>query len=93
MAVRVAESLAAALRFAVHVVVAAILFGLISGAAVALNQLTLWFEARNLAPNFVLMGMLGLEYVTWAADIACFGWFVIAESIKLCILVFRALRD
>ncbi len=93
MALRLGKSPAAALRFAIHVIVAVALFGLISAAAVALNQLTVYLEHRNLAPAFVVMGMKGLEYVLWAADFVMFGWLIIAETVKLSLLVWAGLRE
>jgi len=37
--------------------------------------------------------MRGLEYVTWAADIVCFGWLVVAETVTFSLLVWRAMKD
>ncbi|MEI9963912.1 MAG: hypothetical protein WDM92_03650 [Caulobacteraceae bacterium] len=82
MAINLSKTTEAAFRFGLHVIIGALLFALISAAAIALNQFITFCDGRNLVPQFVLMGMRGLEYGMWTVDGVCFAWLFVAEGVR-----------
>lgn len=88
-ALRVPASIGAAIALVIHIIVAIVLFGTITGGAVLLNLVTKWCEVRNLTPGWVIQGMHGLEFVLWAADVICFVLLVAVESWKFCVTVWN----
>lgn len=76
---QVTPSIGAAAALVIHIVVAVVLFGVITGAAVLLNWVTKLCEHGNLAPDWAIKGMYGLEIVLWAGDVICFVLLVAVE--------------
>jgi hypothetical protein len=62
--------------FVIEVIVAAVGFCAIYLAAIALNYLNDFADARRLLPILILYAMRGAEYAIFIADLAGFGYFL-----------------
>lgn len=82
-------SIGAAFALVIQIIVAIVLFSIISAAAVFLNWITALCEGGSLAPQWVIWGMRGLEFVLWAADVLCFLLLIVVEVKKFCVAVWN----
>jgi hypothetical protein len=89
LGVRVPPAIAAAFALVIQVLVAAVLFSIISAGAIFLNFVTNFCEKNNLVPGLVVQGMRSLEFVLWTADVLCFVLLIVVEVRKFCITVWN----
>jgi hypothetical protein len=76
------KSLEIVAEFMVKVIGAVVAFLALGGAAIALNLFNSFAESRDLVPLYIGYGMTGLEYVIFALDAICFGYFLVLEAIR-----------
>ena len=74
------------LRFALQVVVGIFAFGIVALAAAALSLLEHRVEAWGVSP-YIILGLRGVELLTFAADILVVTIFVVVEALSLIRLV------
>ena len=76
------ESLEIVRDFVSRVLVAVFAFLVLGSAAIALNMFTSYADARGLLPAKIIYGLDGLEYLIFALDMVCFGYFLVVESLR-----------
>jgi hypothetical protein len=79
--------------WALHVLIAGILFLLVIGVAVVINVVVTACEAHHLAPDGVLITSRLLEQFVWGADMVCFSWLIVVEVVKFCVRLWQARLD
>ena len=88
MELRAPAEAAMAIRLGVQVVVATVMASVISLCALGLALLVKFMQAHD-APDWMVLGTLGLEIFLWAADVVCFVLFVTNEVIGFCVGLWR----
>ena len=89
MAIKTSGTIGAAVSLVIHIAVAVSLFAAITGAAIILNLVTKYCDARDLTAPWVIQGMHALEVVLWAADVICFLLLILVEVWKFCVTVWK----
>ena len=70
-------------EFATHMVVGTAIFIFVAVPAVILHLATEFLVLRNLASQFVVMGLRGIEYAMFTADLVLCGIFIFRTALKL----------
>jgi hypothetical protein len=83
-AINVPASVGTAFGLVIQIMVAAVLFVIIGGAAVLLNLATNFCDTYMLAPQWVVIGMRGLEALLWIVDVTCCVLLVLREAYDFC---------
>ncbi len=81
--------IAAPLALVIQIAVAIFLFGAIAVGAVVLNLATNFCESQKLAPEWIILGMRGLEVILWVGDAFCFLLLVVVEIWKFSVTVWK----
>jgi hypothetical protein len=71
-----------AYHFVAHTVVGVVLFSIVGGVAVLLNQGTILIEGTGVSP-YIVLAIRGLEFFLFAADLVCTVVFVAVETLIL----------
>lgn len=87
------QSIEIVANFVVKIVFGVFAFLILGGAAIAINLFNAFASSHALVPGPVLTGLTGLEYVIFALDTICFGYFLVVESIGYLRDVTALLKD
>jgi hypothetical protein len=78
-------SIRAAAALTIQMVVGIFLFGVLAIAGVLLNLAIKFCQHGELAPQWAIYGMYGLEMFLWGADALCLVLFVLKEVGDFCV--------